>query len=70
MIGMMRLVHKPQQKLQVCEATYHVEVEDANGCLDTSEVDIGQPTLLDGFIAASTDEKLLWCRGWNRCCWS
>ena len=41
----------------LCESTYHVEVSDANGCLDTSEVVIGQPTLLDGFIADFEDEQ-------------
>ena len=41
----------------LCEATYNVQVTDANGCLDTSQVIVGQPTLLDGFIAGFTDEQ-------------
>jgi hypothetical protein len=41
----------------LCESTYHVKVSDAKGCLDTSEVVVSQPTLLDGFIADFTDEQ-------------
>jgi gliding motility-associated-like protein len=43
------------QASALCDGTYHVEVTDSKGCLDTSEVIITEPTELVASIGAFTD---------------
>ena len=50
------------QATNLCQGTYHVEVTDGKGCLDTAEVTISQPTELQASIASFTDVQ---CFGAN-----
>lgn len=43
------------QTENLCAGTYHVEITDSRGCLDTSEVIITEPTELEASIATYTD---------------
>ena len=42
------------QAINLCQGTYHVEVTDGKGCLDTAEITITQPTELVASISSFT----------------